>query len=293
VKRRLQTVVGLLRCRQWIKNGFVFAGMLFGGRFGSLDSWVRVTTTFVLFSLVASATYINNDLTDCEADRRHPMKRLRPIASGEVSPSTARVVQLLLLVVGITGAALLDRRVLVVVAAYFALNLAYSAFLKHQVVIDVMVIAVGFVMRVLAGCYAVRVEPSVWILLCTFLLALYLGFGKRRHELLLVDAGMVGHREVLGQYSIKMLDQMIVVVSALTVTSYIMFTVWPDTVSRHGTTNLVYTVPFVLYGLFRYDFLIYQAEDSGNPTDAMLTDRPLLMTLIAWALTSVAIIYWR
>jgi 4-hydroxybenzoate polyprenyltransferase len=290
--RHLRTAIGLLRCEQWIKNGFVFAGMFFG-HLASLASWVSAAVAFVLFSAVASASYIQNDLADREADRQHLTKRHRPIASGAISPVAARMVQAALLALGLAGAALFNIRILGVLVGYVALNVAYSSFLKHQVVLDVMVIGVGFVLRVVAGCLAVRVAPSVWILLCTFLLALYLGFGKRRHELLLMEAGMTGHRRVLDNYGIKFLDQMIMVVSALTITSYIMFTVWPDTVAYHGTPNLVYTVPFVLYGLFRYDYLVYRAEESGNPTDALLTDPPLLATLALWATACAAIMYWK
>jgi 4-hydroxybenzoate polyprenyltransferase len=288
----LRTAAGLLRCNQWIKNGFVFAGMLFG-HLASLASWASAAVAFLLFSAIASASYIQNDLADREADRQHVTKRHRPIASGAVSPATARMVQAALLAIGLGGAALFDIRILGVLGGYVALNVAYSNFLKHQVVLDVMVIGVGFVMRVIVGCLAVRVAPSVWILLCTFLLALYLGFGKRRHELLLMEAGMKGHRRVLDNYSVKSLDQMIMVVSALTITSYIMFTVWPDTVAYHGTAKLVYTLPFVLYGLFRYDYLIYHAEESGDPTDTLFTDRPLLATLVLWAAACAAIIYWK
>jgi 4-hydroxybenzoate polyprenyltransferase len=289
----LRTAAALLRVEQWVKNGFVFAGMLFGGRFADPASWLHAGTAFVLFSAIASAAYVENDLLDREADRQHPKKRFRPLAAGTVSVGTARAVQAALLVLGFGGAALLDLRIVALLGVYFALNLVYSRFLKHQVVIDVFVIGVGFVIRVIVGCIAVDVVPSVWIVLCTFLLALFLGFGKRRHEVLLLEAGMQGHREVLASYGIAFLDQMITVVSALTITCYIMFTVWPDTVERHGTTNLVYTVPLVLYGLFRYDYLIYRLEDGGNPTDHLLTDRPLIVTLAVWAVTCAAILYWR
>lgn len=288
-----RAAVALLRCDQWIKNVFVFAGLLFGSRFHALEHWLHAGIAFVLFCAVASAAYIYNDIVDEDADRTHPVKRHRPLASGAISVGTARVIQGILLAGGLGGAALFDREILGVLIGYALLNVLYSHILKHQVVIDVMVIAIGFVLRVVAGCIAVAVVPSVWILLCTFLLALFLGFGKRRHELLLVEGGMRGHRQVLDSYGIKFLDQMIVVVSALTITCYIMFTVWPDTVQRHGTANLVYTVPLVLYGLFRYDFLVYRAEEGGNPTDLMLTDRPLLLTLLLWAIACLAIIYWK
>jgi 4-hydroxybenzoate polyprenyltransferase len=289
--RHLRTAVALLRCDQWIKNVFVFGGLLFGGLLAEPRKWASAGIVFLLFSLVASAAYVQNDLADREADRAHPRKRRRPLAAGAVAPPTARVVQALLLAAGLGGALAFDPHVAAALVAYLALNVAYTAFLKTMVVLDVMAIAVGFVLRVVAGCLAVAVEPSVWILLCTFLLALFLGFGKRRHELLLAEAGMQGHRTVLDEYGIKFLDQMIVVVSTLTLTCYIMFTVWPETVERHGTPNLVYTVPIVLYGLFRYDYLIYRAEAGGSPTDSVLTDGPLLATIVLWALACAAILY--
>jgi 4-hydroxybenzoate polyprenyltransferase len=244
---------------------------------------------------VASAAYIHNDIADREADRCHPTKARRPIASGAVRVPAARAVQLALLLVGLGGAALFDRRVTAILVAYTALNLAYSRWLKHMVVLDVMVIATGFVLRVLAGCAAVAVRPSTWIVLCTFLLALFLGFGKRRHELLVIGDGRDEHRPVLGSYGVGFLDQMISVVSAVTVMCYVMYTVSPDTVALHGTTALVYTVPFVIYGIFRYDFLVYKADQGGSPTTLFLTDRPLLLAVVLWAVTSVVLVNgtWR
>ncbi|HLK10385.1 MAG TPA: decaprenyl-phosphate phosphoribosyltransferase [Candidatus Binatia bacterium] len=292
---RARVMVRLLRADQWVKNVFVFGGLLFGGRLGDPVAVARALVAFGLFSVVASAAYIHNDVADREADRLHPKKAQRPIASGAVSLPVARAVQLGLLVLGLAGAALFDRRVTAILLGYTALNAAYSHWLKHVVVLDVMLIAVGFVLRVLAGCAAVAVRPSTWIILCTFLLALFMGFGKRRHELTLLGAGRDEHRPVLGSYGVGFLDQMIGVVSAVTVMCYIMYTVWPDTVALHGTTALVYTVPFVIYGIFRYDFLVYKADRGGSPTSIILTDRPLLLAVVLWAVTSLALLNgtWR
>jgi 4-hydroxybenzoate polyprenyltransferase len=293
--KRASLVMRLLRADQWVKNVFVFGGLLFGGRLGEPAAVGRALLAFGLFSCVASAAYIHNDIADRAADRHHPTKARRPIASGAVPIPLARAIELGLLLAGLIGAALFDRGVTAILVGYMALNAAYSRWLKHVVILDVMVIAVGFVLRVLAGCVAVAVRPSTWIELCTFLLALFLGFGKRRHELTLVGADRDEHRPVLGSYGVGFLDQMIGVVSAVTVMCYIMYTVSPDTVALHGTTALVYTVPFVIYGIFRYDFLVYKADRGGSPTTLFLTDRPLLLAVVLWAATSVVLVNgtWR
>ena len=286
------TWVRLLRCDQWVKNTFVFSGLIFSGRGNDPALIAYAIAAFGVFSAVASAGYLNNDISDREADREHPEKRHRPIAAGEVGVPTARVIQVVLLVLGFGGAALLSPKVLALVVVYVAMNLAYSKVLKHMVVVDVMVIATGFVMRVLVGCYAVDATASVWLLLCTFLIALFLGFAKRRSELIVLGERHGSHRPVLGNYDIPFLDQMISVVSAVTIVCYIMYTLSPDTEERHSTTNLVYTVPFVLHGLFRYDYLLYRQNDGGNPTAIVLRDVPLIVTVAAWIASCVLILYW-
>jgi 4-hydroxybenzoate polyprenyltransferase len=293
VRANLRLLTAVLRCDQWVKNVFVFGGVLFGGEFTKPDKLLDALAAFLLFSSVASAAYIENDIVDRESDRAHPGKRTRPFASGAISPASGHVLATILLAIGLVGGALFRPTVAVILVLYFIMNIAYSRWLKHVVVIDVMVIATGFVLRVLAGCAAVAVPASNWILLCTFLVALFLGFGKRRHELLLLDGKTVSHRPVLASYGVKFLDQMMVVVSAVTIMCYILYTVWPDTVERHGTTNLIYTVPFVLYGIFRYDFLIYQEREGGNPTGLVLTDRPLIAAVVLWAVCAAAILSER
>jgi len=274
---------------QWIKNAFVFCGVLFSGRFMDPASLVRATLTFVAFCLVASAGYIDNDIADREADRLHPLKARRPVAAGQITVGTARLLSALLLVVGIAIAWWMGRRVGTLLLLYAVLSAAYSRRLKHVVVLDVLAIATGFVLRVVAGCAVIEIVPSRWLLLCAFMLAAFLGFGKRRHEALLLGGHETPHRPVLASYSIGFLDQLISVASALTLTCYIMFTMWPETIERHGTTDLVYTVPLVMYGLFRYDFLIHRESGGGDPGHTLFTDRHILAVVVLWAL-SVALI---
>ncbi len=285
------TAFALLRSDQWIKNCFVFSGLLFGERLHDLTNLGNALVVFGLFCAVASAGYIHNDLSDREGDRSHPEKCDRPIASGLVSVTSARLVQTALLALGLGGALLMGTEILLYIGAYVILNFAYTALLKHVVVVDVMTIGVGFVIRVLVGCAAVGATASVWLLLCTFLLALFLGFGKRRHELLILEAKHVDHRPVLGHYGVRFLDQMIGVVSAVTIVCYIMYTVSPETEARHGNTHLVYTVPLVLHGLFRYDFLVYRQSLGGNPTSIVVKDIPLLTTVLVWVLACIGILY--
>jgi 4-hydroxybenzoate polyprenyltransferase len=290
----MRIVVRLLRSEQWLKNGFVFAGVLFSGRFTDPTSLASAGAAFCLFSLVSSAVYIQNDLIDAPVDRAHPTKRHRPIASGAVSIPVARVVQAVLLGIGLGLALVLDVRLAKLLGGYALLNVAYTLWLKHVVILDVMTIAIGFVLRVVAGCVAIHIAPSQWIVLCAFMLAMHLGFGKRRQELMVLGARPDTARPVLASYGVRFLDQTMVVVNTLTIVCYILFTMWPDTVARHGTANLVYTTPFVVYGLLRYDWLVYQ-RDAGDPTTALLTDPHLIVTVASWALTAVAILgtAWR
>src|SRR5262245_13320176 len=288
----LRLATRLLRCEQWVKNAFVLGGLLFGGQLNNPAKVAAAGAAFLAFSAVASAGYVHNDIADAAVDRRHPIKRRRPIASGKVPVGLARVVELCLLVTGVVVGVGVHPRVGLIVAGYGALTITYSTVLKHGVIVDVMAIAIGFVLRVLAGCAAVTVEPSVWILLCTFLIATFLGFAKRREELSVAD-GAVGHRRVLTEYGPQFLDQMIALAANTTIVCYIMFTVWPDTVARHGSTSLVYTVPVVIYGLFRYYFLVYQQKRGGNPTDLVLRDHHLIGTIVTWAGLCAAILYGR
>jgi 4-hydroxybenzoate polyprenyltransferase len=239
---------------------------------------------------VASAVYLMNDVLDREADRLHPRKASRPIASGLISVSSALTVAALLGAIGLAAGALAGLKVAAVLLSYLALNVLYGMWLKNVVIVDVFAIAAFFIMRLVAGAAAVNVKPSIWLLLCGGLLALYLGFAKRRHELVLLGGGSPTHRAVLANYSTTFLDQLSVVLLAVTIVSYIMYTLESDTARIVGSDALSYSTAFVLYGVLRYLYLVHRNE-GGNPTETLLTDRSLLLAVILWGAYCGAIIY--
>jgi 4-hydroxybenzoate polyprenyltransferase len=291
VASRARALVRSLRPAQWAKNLFVLAPLVFGKQLDDPDALLRALAAFGAFCAASSAVYLVNDLRDREADRRHPLKRHRPIASGALSPPAAVAAAVALFALAALAAAPLGLGVLAVVSLYAVFNLLYSAGLKHVVILDVMILAVGYVFRVLAGGLAVGVAVSSWLLLCTIFLALFLAFSKRRHEIVLLADAAPGQRRVLDHYSPAFLDQMINVVTASTVVSYALYAVSPETAERFHSRWLVYTVPLVLFGIFRYLYLIYQKTDEKNPTEAILTDAPFLVNLALWALAVVWIVY--
>ena len=280
-----------LRPEQWTKNLFVFAGTLFGGHLLDASAMVRAAAAFAIFCALSGVVYLFNDLVDREADQLHPLKRLRPIASGRLSPRTAAIAAALLAVVAIAAALALSATFAWVSAAYVALLVFYSFVLKNLVIIDALTIAAGFVLRAAAGAVAVSVPISHWLLVCTTLLALFLVLSKRRHELTLLADGAITHRPILDEYSPYLLDQMIAVVTASTVVAYSVYATSSETALRLGTTRLGLTIPFVLYGIFRYLYLVHQKRAGGSPADLLLTDRPLLACVGLWALTVALILY--
>jgi 4-hydroxybenzoate polyprenyltransferase len=277
----LRAWLRLLRPAQWVKNAFVLAPLLFSGKGLDGTSIVRSLAAFVLFCLIASAVYAMNDVVDRHADRAHPAKRVRPVAAGMITPASALTMSGLLGVASMVGAWLMSPALLGLIAAYVALNLLYAFRLKRVVIIDVFCIAAFFVLRLLAGTTAIAVEPSVWLLLCGSLLALYLGFTKRRNELLLLAEDRTTHRAVLAEYSPAFLDQASVVLLAATIVSYVMYTLNSATAREVGTEELTYSTAFVLYGVFRYQYLAHHRV-GGDPTEALLTDRPLLVDVLLW-----------
>jgi 4-hydroxybenzoate polyprenyltransferase len=280
-----------LRPRQWTKNLLVFAGLLFSGGLLDLAALGRATLAFLLFCLLSGGIYLINDVVDADRDRSHPQKRYRPVASGLLPWRVALATGVTLLI----GASLAGFALSIpfgsVAAAYAALLTAYSAGLKHVVIVDTLVIAAGFVLRALAGVVVLGIPFSHWFLLCTSLLALFLTFGKRRHELIALEGGAADHRPILSEYSPQLLDQMIAVVTASTVMAYALYTVAPETEARLGTTLLPVTIPFVLYGIFRYLYLLYRHDLGGNPSEHLLTDRALLVDVALWGATVVVILY--
>ncbi|MDX1501004.1 MAG: decaprenyl-phosphate phosphoribosyltransferase [Thermoanaerobaculia bacterium] len=287
----LPAVARLLRPSHWVKNVFVLAPLVFAEKLTDPASLTSALLAFLVFCGASSTVYVFNDILDREEDRRHPLKRHRPVASGAVPVPAAAALAALLAAGSLAGALLASPAVAAVAAVYLLLNLAYSARLKHVVILDVMIISLGFLLRVLAGAEAIRVELSAWLLLCTLFLSLFLAFSKRRHELILLNEAAAGQRPVLSHYSPAFLDQMTNVVTASTVIAYALYCVAPETVARFGTGALVYTVPFVLFGVFRYLYLIYQTRSPRNPTEAVLSDLPSLANLLLWVFAVTAIVY--
>lgn len=279
-----------MRPRQWTKNVFVFAALVFDGKLTQWPLLLKTTATFALFCLISSVVYIVNDLADIERDRAHPTKRLRPLPSGRLSPGTARIAAIILAIVGLGGSLALKPALGLVAAAYLLLNLAYTFYLKEIVIVDVMSIAAGFVLRVVAGVVVVQVARfSPWLYVCTTLLALFLALGKRRHELLLLAEDANAHRSILDHYTVPFLDQLISLVTSTTVIAYSLYTFSaPNLPSNH---LMMLTVPFVLYGLFRYLYLIHVRHLGGAPEELLLKDLPLLLSVALWGASVVVILY--
>ena len=284
-------MIRLLRPAHWAKNVFVLAPLVFAQRLTDPESVRNGLLAFATFCLASSAVYVFNDIRDRAEDRLHPMKRFRPIAAGEVSVFSATVLGLGLAAVSLALAASLGWQFLTLLVIYLVSNQLYSAGLKHTVILDVMIVSLGFVLRVLAGGAAVHVQVSAWLLLCTFFIALFLAFSKRRHELILLAEDASGQRPVLSHYSPEFLDQMINVVTASTVVAYAMYAISPETVEKFQTQHLIYTIPMVLFGIFRYLYLIYQKPSNRNPTEAILRDPPFLINLLVWAVAALWIVY--
>jgi len=280
-----------LRPGQWTKNLVIFAGLLFGRRLLDPAAVAAALGAFAVFCALSGVVYLVNDLADRETDRQHPLKAKRPIASGALPSQAAVGAAIALGVCGLSGAVALGRPFAIVAVGYLALQLAYSGALKHIVIIDVLTIAIGFVMRAVAGAVAVNVEFSNWLLVCTILLALFIALAKRRHEIVLLAGGATSHRPILGEYSAYLLDQMIGVVTASTLISYVFYTISPETQAKFGTPWLGLTIPFPLYGIFRYLYLVHQRDGGGSPADLLLTDRPLLACVALWAVSVSLIIY--
>jgi 4-hydroxybenzoate polyprenyltransferase len=288
----MKNTIVSLRPRQWIKNLFVLTPLLFSTYLFDTDRLVYCLMAFVIFCATSGAIYLINDIVDNSKDKLHPEKSKRPIAAGDLSIKTAAVAAMLLISVSLLCSFLVNIWLVIVILSYFALNLLYSFYIKHIVILDVMAIATGFILRVEGGAVAISIQPTHWLLICTALLALFLGFGKRRHELAALENNCNGHRKVLQHYSPYFLDQMISVVTASTVLSYILYTISEETVRRFGSGKLLLTVPFVLYGIFRYLFLIHKKGSGGDPTNTLMHDLPSLINIFSWAVSAAILIYF-
>jgi 4-hydroxybenzoate polyprenyltransferase len=290
---QLRYIIASMRPQQWIKNLFLFAALVFSvNLFNTRDIFLTIAGFFV-FSFTASGVYLFNDITDIEKDKLHPTKSQRPLPSGKLSKSTASLVSMFLIAFGVIASFFLTVGFGIVVLLYAVINIFYSLKLKDIVILDVMTISAGFVLRVIGGALLINVPTSEWLIICTVLLSLFLGFSKRRHEITILESDANSHRAVLEHYSPYFLDQMIGIVTASTVMSYALYTISDETVRKFGTRHLFYTVPFVLYGIFRYLYLVHKREEGGNPTRLALTDRPLLINIILWIIVASIIIYGR
>ena len=285
-----RALVVSLRPYQWIKNLVVLAALAFSKHLFDADAAARAALAFVVFCALASAVYLVNDILDLERDRLHPVKRTRPIASGQLPVGPARIAAAVLLVVALAGSLALGPGFRICAGSYVVLGIVYSLFLKHAVILDVLTVALGFVLRAVAGAVAIGVHFSPWLVVCTLLLALFLALAKRRHELVSLDDA-AAHRSSLAEYSPYLLDQMIAVVTASCLTAYAFYTLAPETVEKYRTERLALTIPFVIYGIFRYLYLVHRHEQGGSPGDVLLTDRPLLATVALWAVAMVLIVY--
>ncbi len=280
-----------LRPDQWTKNLIVFAALIFAVKLLDPAALALASAAFLIFCVLSGCVYLINDVSDREADRRHPLKRLRPIASGALGAGTALAWAVGLSVVALAAAYALRPLFALTAAAYLALFALYTRTFKHVVILDVMVIAIGFVLRAVAGGLVIGVPVSDWLLVCTILLALFLGLAKRRHEITMLADGASGHRRILEEYDPYLLDQMIAIVAAATLVVYIIYCASPETAERFGTRLLVLTTPFPIYGIFRYLYLVHRQHGGGSPSDLLMRDRPLLSCVALWGIAVVLIIY--
>ncbi len=279
-----------MRPRQWTKNVFLFAALVFDKQLFIVDSFLRTLAGFALFCLISSSVYIFNDLADVEADRQHPEKKNRPIASGKLPVNAAWVAGIVIVIVALVLSYLLAPAFSAVIGTYFLLNLAYSKWLKHIPILDVLIISAGFVLRVGAGVTLIAVERfSPWLYIVMSLLSLFLGFGKRRAELALLAHGAGSHRKVLDGYTLPLLDQYIMIVSGTTIVAYSLYTFSAPNLPDNHTMML--TIPFLVYAIFRYLYLIEVKHAGGAPEEVLLSDRPFQIAMVLWAITVLAIFY--
>jgi 4-hydroxybenzoate polyprenyltransferase len=281
-----------MRPRQWTKNIVIYAGLVFDGQLFELEPFIRVTVSFILLCLVASSIYIVNDLVDIESDRQHPRKRHRPLASGQVPPGMARIAAVILPIFALGAALTYSPQYAVVLIMYFILHVLYSFLLKNIVILDIMAITAGFVLRVAAGVVVVQVANfSPWLYACTGLLALFLAIGKRRQELVMLAEQAGNIRVTYKHYNLPLLDEMLRLVTTGTFVAYLLYTVEADTIRVANTDVALVTVPFVLYALFRYLYLIHVEGEGSAPDEVLLTDWPLLVSIILWGISFVLILY--
>ena len=287
----LRQILIAMRPRQWTKNLLVFAGLIFAQRATDWRAVAEALEAFIIFCALAGAVYLVNDCLDVDRDRLDPVKRNRPGAAGRVSVKAALVAAGVLVVAGLVAAWLVTPGLLGICLAYVGISMAYSSYLKHIVIVDVFCVASGFVLRAVAGAVAVRAEVSPWLIICTLLLSLFLALCKRRSELVELGPDAVNHRASLAEYSPHLLDQMIAVMTASTLMSYCLYTIADRTIAVVGSARLLYTIPFVIYGIFRYLYLVHMKNGGGHPDRALLSDRPLQANMLLYLLAVALVLY--
>jgi 4-hydroxybenzoate polyprenyltransferase len=281
-----------MRPKQWVKNSFIFAALIFSQNVFNPRLLLISIGAFVTFCFISGGVYLLNDLLDIEMDKKHPRKSLRPLASGRLSPLIVKFVFIVLLAVSLTGSFLINLSFGIIALGYLVVQIAYSAFLKNVVIMDVFSIATGFFLRVLAGAKAIEVPISSWLLICTIFISLFLALGKRRHEILLLSGDAGNHRKVLDEYRFTLLDQMVTVATTGTVISYSLYTLSQETIRKFNTEDLWFTIPIVLYGIFRYLYLLYRKEEGGDPELLLFEDKPLFASVVLYIIVVGIILYF-
>ncbi len=289
----LTALLRITRPKQWTKNLIIFAGLIFSKNLLDLELFAKSFLAFILFSFLSGSVYIINDILDLEKDKKHPQKCKRPLPSGEVKIPLAWGLAIFLAFFSLGFSFLQGFPFGLIALSYLLLITFYSLFLKNIAILDVLSISLGFVLRAVAGAIIIKVLISPWLLICTTLLALFLALAKRRHELVLLEARAAEHRFILKEYTPRLLDQMISVVTASTLMAYSLYTIWPETVDKFQTENLLLTIPFVLYGIFRYLYLIYRKDMGGSPEIILIKDKPLIVNLVLWFSVVMLALYLR
>ena len=285
----LKQLLKTMRPKQWTKNAFVYAGVVFDRHLLQFQPMLLATMAFVLFCAVSSAVYLLNDLVDIEKDKLHPRKRLRPLPSGKLKKKYAIAALIILVAVSLPAGFVLQPYFGGVLLAYFVMQIAYCFYLKNVVIIDVFTIATGFVLRAVGGALVIGVDVSPWLLVCTMLLALFQGLAKRRHELILLAEGASNHRHILEEYSSELVQEMISVVTSAVIIAYSLYTITAENLPKNHLMAL--TIPFVLYAIFRYLYLVYRKDEGGSPEELLLKDMPLLACIVLWGISCISILY--
>lgn len=287
---KIKTSIRLMRPKHWIKNMFIFFALIFSRNLFNLDAVGASITAFIAFSFAASFVYIINDMKDIEKDRAHPRKKNRPLASGEIKSGLAIIIAFINIFIAIGLSYLININTMIIVIAYILINILYSFKIKHIVILDVIFIAIGFVLRVMAGAIAINVEVTSWILLTSFCISLFLGFGKRRNELVLLQKIQDNYRPVLDSYDFKLLDNMITSSASLTILTYGLYTIDKSVIERFNTDKLIFTVPFVIYGVYKYMHILYKGN-AGDPVEVVTKDPYIIINVLLWGISVIAIVY--